>query len=57
MHERVLEIQKNIETANAEEQTSMLSELLEIASKIEQSLAEVKIDVDIDNIEIEENEE
>jgi hypothetical protein len=35
----------------------MLSELLEIASKIEQSLAEVKIDVDIDNIEIEENEE
>ena len=57
MHERVLEIQKNIETANAEEQTSMFSELLEIASKIEQSLAEVKIDVDIDNIEIEENEE
>jgi hypothetical protein len=57
MHERVLEIQKNMETASAEQQTSMLSELLEIASKIEQSLAEIKIDVDIDNIEIEENEE
>ena len=55
MHERVLEIQKNIETANPEEQTTMLSELLDIASKIEQSLAEIKIDVDIDNIEIEEN--
>jgi UPF0271 protein len=37
----VLEIQKNIETANAEEQTSMLSELLEIDSNIVQSLAEV----------------
>ena len=54
MHERVLEIQKNIETANAEEQTTMLSELLDIASKIEQSLAEIKIDVDVDSIEIDE---
>ena len=57
MHERVLEIQKNMETAGAEEQTTMLSELLDIASKIEQSLAELKIDVDVDNIEIEDNEE
>ena len=56
MHERVLEIQKNIETASAEEQTSMLSELLDIASKIEQSLAEIKIE-EIDNIQIEEDEE
>jgi len=57
MHERVLEIQKNIETSNPEEQTKMLSELLDIASRIEQSLADIKIDVDIDNIEINENEE
>jgi len=56
MHERVLEIQKNIELASPEQQSVMLSELLEIASKIEQSLAEIKIDVDIDNIQIEENE-
>jgi len=38
MHERVLEIQKNIQAASIEEQTTMLSELLEIASKVEQSL-------------------
>jgi len=57
MHERVLEIQKNIETSNPEEQTKMLSELLDIASRIEQSLADIKIDVDVDNIEINENEE
>lgn len=57
MHERVLEIQKNMETATPEQQTSMLSELLDIASKIEQSLAEIKIDVDTDNIQIEEDEE
>jgi hypothetical protein len=44
MHERVIEIQRNMETANAEEQTSMLSELLEIASKIEQSISEIKIE-------------
>jgi len=46
MHERVLEIQKNIQVVTPEEQSSMLSELLEIASKIEQSLAEIKIDTD-----------
>ena len=57
MHERVLEIQKNIEGAEPEQQTKMLSELLDIASKIEQSLSELKIDVDIDNIEINEDEE
>ena len=57
MHDRVLEIQKNIETATPEQQTKMLSELLEIASKIEQSLSELKIDVDIDNIEINDDEE
>lgn len=59
MHERVLEIQKNMSAATPEEQTSMLNELLEIASKIEQSLSEIKIDVEnvIDTIQTEENEE
>jgi hypothetical protein len=46
MHERVLEIQKNISVATPEQQTAMLSELLEIASKVEQSLSEIKIDTD-----------
>ncbi len=45
MHERVLEIQKNISVATPEQQTAMLSELLEIASKVEQSLSEIKIDI------------
>jgi hypothetical protein len=46
MHERVLEIQKNMSAATPEQQTAMLSELLEIASKVEQSLSEIKIDID-----------
>jgi hypothetical protein len=46
MHERVLEIQKNITVATPEQQTAMLSELLEIASKVEQSLSEIKLDTD-----------
>jgi hypothetical protein len=46
MHERVLEIQKNIQISTPEEQTAMLSELLELASKAEQALSEVKLDVD-----------
>ena len=45
-HERVLEIQKNITVATPEQQTAMLGELLEIASKVEQSLSEIKIDTD-----------
>jgi len=48
MHERVLEIQKNISVATPEQQTAMLGELLEIASKVEQSLSEIKIDTDRD---------
>jgi hypothetical protein len=44
MHERVLEIQKGITTASPEQQTEMLSELLELASKLEQSLSEIKIE-------------
>jgi hypothetical protein len=46
MHERVLEIQKNISVTTPEQQTAMLSELLEIASKVEQSLSDIKIDID-----------
>ena len=46
MHERVLEIQKNISVATPEQQTAMLGELLEIASKVEQSLSEIKLDTD-----------
>jgi len=46
MHERVLEIQKNIIGVTPEQQTAMLGELLEIASKVEQSLSEIKIDTD-----------
>ena len=49
MHERVLEIQKNIQAATPEQQTAMLSELLEIASKVEQSLSEVQFDNDTNN--------
>lgn len=48
MHERVLEIQKNITVASPEQQTAMLSELLDIASKVEQSLSDIKIDIDED---------
>jgi hypothetical protein len=57
MHERVLEIQKNIETASPEEQTNMLSELLDIASRIEQSLAEIGDEINIDEEQIEEEDE
>jgi len=44
IHERVLEIQKNIPTLSPEQQTEMLSELLDLASKLEQSLSEIKIE-------------
>ena len=46
IHERVLEIQKNISVATPEQQTTMLGELLELASKTEQALSEVKLDTD-----------
>jgi hypothetical protein len=48
IHERVLEIQKNITVATPEQQTAMLGELLDIASKVEQSLSDIKIDIDED---------
>jgi hypothetical protein len=44
IHERVLEIQKQIPNIPPEKQTEMLSELFELASKLEQSLAELKIE-------------
>ena len=44
IHERVLEIQKNISTLSPEQQTEMLDELLNLASKLEQSLSEIKIE-------------
>ena len=53
IYQRVLDIQNNIQNSNPEQQSLMLNELFEIASQIEQSLAEIKIDID----EIESNEE
>ena len=44
IHERVLEIQKNISTLSPDQQTEMLNELLDLASKLEQSLSEIKIE-------------
>lgn len=46
MHQRVLEIQKNIEGASPDQQTKMMGELLSMVSQIEQSLADIKIDID-----------
>jgi hypothetical protein len=45
VYERVLEMQKNIETASPEEQVKMMNELLEVASQIEQSLSSVQDDL------------
>ncbi len=58
LHERILEIQKNIENVPETEQAAMLSELLDITSKIEQSLTEIQIDdIDLDDLNINEDEE
>ena len=58
IYQRVLDIQKNIQEAPSEQQTLMLNELLEIASQIEKSLSEIKIeDIDIDDIQTNEDEE
>ena len=52
IHERVLEIQKNIESTTPQEQKAMLSELFDMVSQIEQSLAEIKLDInEIENEE------
>jgi predicted transcriptional regulator len=45
IHERVLEIQKNIEISPTEDKSSMLSELFSMVSQLEQSLAEIKLDI------------
>jgi hypothetical protein len=45
VYERVLEMQKNIETASPEEQVKMMNELLEVAAQIEQSLSNVQDDL------------
>ena len=45
VYERVLEMQKNIETASPEEQIKMMNELLDVASQIEQSLYSVQDDL------------
>jgi uncharacterized coiled-coil protein SlyX len=45
VYERVLEMQKNIETASPEEQIKMMNELLEVAAQIEQSLSSVQDDL------------
>ena len=57
IHERVLEIQKNLETAPPEKQTEMIGELLNMVSQIEQSLADIKIDIDNIEEQIQPNEE
>jgi hypothetical protein len=46
IHERVLEIQSQIENVPPEKQTEMLNELLDLASQIEQSLMDIKIKID-----------
>jgi hypothetical protein len=46
MHERILEIQSQIENAPPEKQTEMLNELLDLASQIEQSLMDIKVKID-----------
>lgn len=45
VYERVLEMQKNIETASPEEQVKMMNELLDVASQIESSLNRVQDDL------------
>ena len=45
IHERVLEMQKNIENVSPEEQANMINELINIASQIEQSLSNINIDI------------
>ena len=59
MYARVLEMQKNMETASPEERTKMISELLEVASQIESSLNDVQIDLEKlnESFENEQNEE
>jgi hypothetical protein len=45
IHDRVSEMQKNIEISSPKEQVAMLGELFKIASQLEQSLAEIKLNI------------
>ena len=52
IYELVVEIQKSIESTTPQEQKAMLSELFDMVSQIEQSLAEIKLDInEIENEE------
>jgi predicted transcriptional regulator len=57
IHERVIEIQNNIQASSPEQQTAMMNELINMVSQIEQSLAEIKIDIDDIENQIQTNEE
>jgi len=51
IHKRVIEIQENIQNVSPEKQTEMLNELFNLASKIEQSLSDMKLDInDIEDL-------
>jgi hypothetical protein len=45
IHNRVLEIEKQIETSTPEQKLEMINELFELASKIEQSLDTLKNEI------------
>jgi len=57
IHERVIEIQNNIQTSSPEQQTAMMNELINMVSKIEQSLSDIKLDIDDIENQIQTNEE
>jgi 2,3-bisphosphoglycerate-independent phosphoglycerate mutase len=46
IHKRVLEIQDNLESSSDENKIEMLNDLISMVSQIEQSLSEVKIDIE-----------
>ena len=57
IHERIIEIQNNIQTSSPEQQMTMMNELINMVSKIEQSLSDIKIDIDDIENQIQTNEE
>jgi predicted transcriptional regulator len=57
IHERVIEIQNNIQISSPEQQTAMMVELINMVSKIEQSLSDIKVDIDDIENQIQTNEE
>lgn len=57
IHQRVLEIQQNLEKSTPEQQVNMLGELFSIVSQIEQSLSEVKEDISNLENQLDKNEE